>query len=217
MRPYVKLFSYSFKNVDIRVVRLYHISMSKKSFTTSDIAQSALFCALMVAGAFIRIPFPVVPLTFQTAFAVLAGLLLGWEKGVIATTAYMLLGLFGLPVFTSGGGFSYVFNPSFGFIVGFIAAAGVGGIGAARFSKLWQKAAFALLACLANYVIGGAYVYGWLVLNASADIVGGMVSGVLIFLPKDILLSLLAALVACKVYPAARGARLFGGNSKRRK
>ncbi|MDE7075976.1 MAG: biotin transporter BioY, partial [Clostridia bacterium] len=92
-----------------------------------DIAECAVFVALMIAGAYIKIPFPFMPLTFQTVFAVLAGLLLGWKKGIIAMTVYAFVGLVGLPVFTSGGGFSYVLMPSFGYIIGFIASAGVAG------------------------------------------------------------------------------------------
>ena len=59
----------------------------------ADIAECALFVALMTAGANISIPFFPVPLTFQTVLSVLAGLLLGWKKGAISMAVYCVAGL----------------------------------------------------------------------------------------------------------------------------
>lgn len=168
---------------------------------SADIAECALFTALMIAGAYISIPFPFVPLTFQTVFATLSGMLLGWKKGLLSTTAYMLLGLIGVPVFTAGGGFSYVLKPSFGFVVGFIAASGVGGMFYARSRKLWHYVVLSLCACTANYVLGGVFIYFWLILNGSQDIASNMVAWVYIFIPKDAVLAVVAAIVAWKVKP----------------
>ena len=68
-----------------------------------DIAECAIFAALMVAGAYISIPVPppLVPLTFQTVIAVLAGLLLGAKKGVISMAIYCFMGLIGIPEFSA--------------------------------------------------------------------------------------------------------------------
>ena len=48
---------------------------------TRDRMLRAMFVALIAAGAFIRIPVPVVPFTLQYLFTMLAGLLLGGRKG----------------------------------------------------------------------------------------------------------------------------------------
>ena len=82
-----------------------------------------LFTALIAAGAFIRIPIPVVPFTLQFLFTTLAGLLLGGKNGAISVGVYIFLGLLGLPVFASGGGFAYVLTPTFGYLIGFGAGA----------------------------------------------------------------------------------------------
>ena len=58
----------------------------------------------------------------------MAGLLLGSKKGAISVAVYVLMGLIGIPVFTQGGGFSYVLKPSFGFLVAFIIGAFVTGL-----------------------------------------------------------------------------------------
>ena len=55
----------------------------------------ALFTALISAGAFIRIPVPVVPFTLQLLFTMLAGLLLGGRDGAFCVGTYILLGLMG--------------------------------------------------------------------------------------------------------------------------
>ncbi|MDE7400514.1 MAG: biotin transporter BioY, partial [Clostridia bacterium] len=141
-----------------------------------DIAECAVFVALMIAGAYIKIPFPFMPLTFQTVFAVLAGLLLGWKKGIIAMTVYAFVGLVGLPVFTSGGGFSYVLMPSFGYIIGFIASAGVAGIAYSKQKKLWQLILLALAAFLTDYVFGIAYFIMIWQLNGNAGLWSAVVS-----------------------------------------
>ena len=88
-----------------------------------EIVLFGLFTALIAIGAFIRIPVPVCPFTLQLLFTTLAGLLLGSKKGALSVALYVLLGLVGVPVFTEGGGPSYIFQPTFGYLVGFIAGA----------------------------------------------------------------------------------------------
>ena len=59
---------------------------------TKSMIYCGLFTALIAAGAFIKIPVPVVPFTLQYLFTMLAGLFLGSRKGMISVVAYMLLG-----------------------------------------------------------------------------------------------------------------------------
>lgn len=75
-----------------------------------EIVLFGLFTALIAIGAFIRIPVPVCPFTLQLLFTTLAGLLLGSRKGALSVALYVLLGLVGVPVFTEGGGPSYIFQ-----------------------------------------------------------------------------------------------------------
>ena len=62
---------------------------------TKSMIYCGLFTALIAAGAFIKIPVPVVPFTLQYLFTMLAGLFLGSRRGMISVVAYMLLGLAG--------------------------------------------------------------------------------------------------------------------------
>ncbi|MEQ2400974.1 biotin transporter BioY [Peptoniphilus hominis (ex Hitch et al. 2025)] len=94
-----------------------------KNLKARELVLCSLFVALIIVGTFIRIPIPVLPFTLQLLFTMLAGLLLGPELGTICVLVYIILGLIGLPVFTEGGGFGYIFKPTFGYILGFAVGA----------------------------------------------------------------------------------------------
>ncbi len=103
--------------------------MQKKKLTdVGGMVLCALFAALIAVGAFIRIPTPYVPITLQFLFTNLAGLLLGKKKGLIAVCLYIFIGLAGVPVFTQGGGPAYIFQPTFGYIMGFALGTWLAGI-----------------------------------------------------------------------------------------
>ena len=92
---------------------------------TRDLIYCALFAALTAIGAFIHFQFMHATITLQCFFTAMAGLLLGARLGALSQALYVGLGLVGLPIFAAGGGFSYVFNPTFGFLLGLIPAAWV--------------------------------------------------------------------------------------------
>jgi biotin transport system substrate-specific component len=70
-----------------------------------------------------------VPMTMQTFFVLTSGLMLGPKYGPLSQALYVAMGLSGLPVFAGGtGGLHRVLSPSFGFLVGFIAASWIAGL-----------------------------------------------------------------------------------------
>ncbi|HCD71273.1 MAG TPA: BioY family transporter, partial [Thermovirga lienii] len=86
-------------------------------FTPKTMVLAAMFAVLTTVGAYIRVPMPVVPFTLQTAFVLLAGVLLGSRIGALSQVLYIIIGLLGLPVFAGGaGGLQTVFRPTFGFL-----------------------------------------------------------------------------------------------------
>lgn len=95
--------------------------------STLSLVMIAMFAALTAIGAFIKVPLPVVPFTLQIVFVLLAGSLLGSRNGLLSQSVYIGIGLVGLPVFTQGGGITYVLQPTFGFLIGFAMAAYVVG------------------------------------------------------------------------------------------
>ena len=94
---------------------------------TREIILCSLFASLITAGAFIKIPVPLVPFTLQFLFTNMAGLLLGSKLAFISVMIYIVSGLLGLPVFAQGGGISYILQPSFGYLLGFALGAFVTG------------------------------------------------------------------------------------------
>lgn len=172
----------------------------------AELAKCAIFVVLMIVSAFIKIPFPLVPLTFQTVVAVLAGLLLGPLYGTAAVGVYIFMGLIGLPVFTSGGGFAYVVQPTFGYILGFAAAAFVAGAlcGRGKAAQITLRGALLASAAgfLANYLVGVPYfLLIWHFYMHNGGVWQAAVTYNLIYMPKDLALCLLAGFLAWRVRP----------------
>lgn len=85
-------------------------------------------------------------------------LLLAPKYGAISQAVYVLLGLVGLPIFTMGGGFSYVLQPSFGFLVGLIPSAWVIGTLCKNAKSFWPMALGILAGLAVLYLIGTPYM-----------------------------------------------------------
>ena len=94
---------------------------------TTSLLLCAVFTALLVVSAFIRIPTPLVPITLQSGMVLICGILLGPKYGSISVLLYVCLGLCGVPVFAMGGGLGYVLQPTFGYVMGFILGAYITG------------------------------------------------------------------------------------------
>lgn len=132
----------------------------RKSSTVS-LTFVSLFAALTAVGAFIKIPLPYVPFTLQVLFVYLAGSLLGSKRGMQSQLVYVGIGLVGVPVFTQGGGIGYILQPTFGYLIGYIAAAFVVGWLIERISKpkTIHFIAANFVGILVVYLIGVPYLY----------------------------------------------------------
>ena len=165
----------------------------------------ALFCALIAVGAFIKIPMPPVPFTLQVFFVAMAGLLLGPRNGAIAALVYVLLGLVGLPVFTKPAGPQYIFEPTFGYILGFVLDAFVTGWISRKSSdfQFFTLLVASLLGVLCSFLIGVPYFYVImnLYIKNHMAISAVLYSAFLLFLPADIILMVIAALLGKKLLP----------------
>ena len=168
---------------------------------TRKLVYTALFAALTAVGAFLRIPMVYSSVTLQYLFTAMAGLLLGRRWGALSQAVYVLLGLVGLPIFTMGGGFGYVFQPTFGFLLGLIPSALVIGL----ITRKNRRPLRIILACVAGlatlYAVGLPYmglilnVYlgkGWSLGRLLRD-------GMLLFLPGDALKIAVAAILFPKL------------------
>lgn len=175
---------------------------------TKTLIFMAMFAALIAAGAFIRIPVPVVPFTLQFLFTTLAGILLGGKHGALSVLCYIFLGLSGLPVFAGGGGPFYIFQPTFGYLIGFCLGAFVTGTiagrGAVPSFKRLLAANFAGL--LIVYLCG--MVYYWMIYQFYIGTGIGFwtlfLYCFLLAVPGDIVLCMIAALLGRRLLPIYR-------------
>lgn len=179
---------------------------------TTTLILCALFTALIAVSAFIRIPAPLVPITLQSGMVLLSGMLLGPKYGSISVLLYVLLGLCGVPIFTMGGGLSYVFQPTFGYLIGFIAGAYITGSITRRMmhSAMPMGAKRLYLSLLPGlaviYAFGTAYCYfiSTFVLGNSLAFWPLVLSCVLLPLPGDLVFCVLVVLLSKRLLPYAK-------------
>jgi biotin transport system substrate-specific component len=128
----------------------------------------------------------------------LTGALIGARRGGLAVALYLALGLGGLPIFTNGGGFAYIKQPTFGYLAAFLPAVLLVGINATtpHFGRIWRGMALGLVAVqvfglIYEVILRGQFfsLEGWSLLARNQ---------VLQFLPGQLaLLTATAFVVAC--------------------
>ena len=178
----------------------------KRSLSAYQLVLTALFAALTAIGAFIRIPTPWSSFTLQVFFVFMAGVLLPPRLAFLSQAVYVGLGLIGLPIFTQGGGFGYVFQPTFGFLLSYLPAAAVISLVCGQSSDF----RWVILSCLAGlaviYAVGMPYMGLILNLYLGKDLSlwALLMAGMIPFLPYDALKLIVTAVLAKPLVPALR-------------
>jgi biotin transport system substrate-specific component len=153
---------------------------------------SVLLGALIVsvsAQFALPLPFSPVPMTLQGFAVIVVGGLFGAAAGAGALVLYLVLGIFGAPVFAMGGsGLTRLLGPTGGYLLAFPVAAIVAGSVARRGEPLRCLIA----ALLAMMVI---HVGGWAHLALVSGGARAAIIGVTPFLLQDSLKVVLAAVV----------------------
>lgn len=174
---------------------------------TLQLVHIAMFAALMAIGANISAFLIIggVPITLQTFFAILAGILLGSRLGAISMVVYAFIGLAGVPVFSQfSGGMDTLISPTFGFIVSFVFLAFIVGLIAEKFPTRKGFIIAALTGTAVNYLIGTNWMYAAYKFWFAAP--EGFTYGVAWAwmaapLPKDLLLAVLAGIFGFRLRP----------------
>jgi len=172
----------------------------KQKFAVRDLVLVALFAALTAIMAYIAVPMPggLPPITGQTFAVMLAGLLLGANKGAMSQIIYILLGVVGLPVFAGGmAGLNILVGRTGGFLLGFV-------LGAYLIGKLMEKKSNPSLLTLSFAALFGGvlvvYIPGiWQmarVLGIPLETAAGFM---LPFLPGDFIKVAVASLLAQRI------------------
>lgn len=158
------------------------------------------------AAAQARIPLQPVPITLQTLVVLLAGALIGSNRGLASQMVYLGMGISGVPLFAGGvSGFAVISGPTGGYLLGFAAAAFVVGrwIGArARFARAIAVFSAGALVIL---ILGTLH----LALFYTHDLWAAARVGLLPFLPGDAA----KVIAAASIYCSYRRLRTNGGFS----
>jgi len=159
---------------------------------------------LIMLGAYVRIPLPFtpVPITLQTFFVILGASILGRKLSLLATGSYLILGIFGLPVFQGyNAGITYLFGPTGGYLMGFMAASLVVG----HLMDIRQRSFVSTISILA---LGQALIYlfgiSWLAFLLKISIPEALYLGMIPFLPG----------AACKLISASVVHKKIGARIK---
>jgi biotin transport system substrate-specific component len=159
---------------------------------------------LTAAAARIALPLPwsPVPLTGQTFAVLLTGAALGARRGALAQALYLIQGAMGLPFFAGGlGGPLALAGPTGGFLLAFPLAAAVTGLCA---EHGWDRR---FGTTLASMLLGGAVILvsGLAVLSRFVPADRLLATGLLPFLPGDVIKAVAAALVLPATWRFANG------------
>lgn len=136
----------------------------------------------LAAQVSIHTPLSPVPFTLQTLAVLLAGAALGTFRGVLSMAIYLLAGAAGVPWYADHGhGWG---GPSFGYVVGFVAAAGLVGFLAERHADR------RVLTTVLLMVLGNAVIYAvgatWLAADLDLSAAKAFDLGVQPFLGSDV-------------------------------
>ena len=157
------------------------------------LAAVAVFTLLTALSARVTIEVGIVPFTLQVLVVLLSGLVLGARDGALSQALYVALVALGLPLDARGLGTAALFGPTGGYLLGFVAAAGVAGLlvewGRAR---LWRRWLAGVAAILVLYGFGVAH----LKLYTGMDWSAAWAAGAAPFLLADLAKALVAAALA---------------------
>ena len=160
----------------------------------------AALALLIISGKLSVFTAAGVPFTMQTYAIVLLPMILGGSVAMAAILSYLGLALLGAPVLAGGGGVAYVFGPTGGFLLGFVAATAVI---AQLAHRGWDKSLLqALIAMSFGLVIIFASGFVWL-----STLIGpakAWALGVMPFILGDLLKIALAAVSLNLFWRASR-------------
>lgn len=181
--------------------------MKKRYLNIQDLCIIGLMTALICVIAPISILLPIgVPMTLQTFVITLTAIILGAKPAFTATLIYVLLGSFGLPVFSNfSGGWQSIVGPTGGFILSFpIMAYIIGRTSDIYIKNKWTVVIGITAATLLNFVCG---ICQFCIVTKSSLTVG-FATCVLPFIPLAILKAFLAYIIGGKIKQRIRNLEL---------
>lgn len=168
-----------------------------KKFTTRDLVLIGMFAALMAAVSQISLPMPTgVPITIQVFGVALIGAVLGSRLGIFSTLVYILIGAVGMPVFSNfRGGFAVLLSVTGGYIWSWPVLTFLSGIRPKTDSKVTSLLLQCLLSIVGLLIVETVGGLQWALIGGEKTFGAIMAYSFVAFIPKDIVLVILAVLV----------------------
>ena len=158
----------------------------------TDLSLITAGAALTGIAAQIAVPLWPVPITGQTLAVLLVGSSLGALRGVLSMLLYMAAGAVGLPVFSDmSSGWGVIAGPTGGYILGFVAAAGLTGWLAQR---SWDRK---IVGGLVSFIAGTVVIFvlgmAWLAVSMGLTMELTLQYGLYPFILGGLIKAILAA------------------------
>lgn len=171
--------------------------MKKSIFNIKELCFIGLTAAILCVLAPYSLPTPFgVPVTLQTFFITLVAIMLGAKPAMTSTLIYLLLGAFGLPVFSNfTGGWQAISGPTGGFLISFPIMAYLIGLGSDYRKRKGRLFLGIIFGNLFNFTCGLAMFCT----ITKCSIPVGAATCILPFLPFDIVKTVLACLIGLQI------------------
>ncbi|MBU3189930.1 biotin transporter BioY [Clostridium bowmanii] len=155
----------------------------------------------------LSLPIGIVPISLTNLVIYFSVYVLGQKRGTLSYIVYLLIGLIGLPVFSGfSGGFTKLFGPTGGYLIGFIFMAFISGIFIDKFSnKIYMCFLGMIIGTIVAYILGTA----WLAYQANLTFNATLAIGVLPFIAGDLAKMVIAALVGPQIKKRLISAGLY--------
>jgi len=165
----------------------------------------ALFSAVLCAVSPFSINIGPIPLSFATLAIYLAAGTLNWKYGTLSVLIYVMLGAFGLPVFSGfGAGFQKIAGPTGGFIIGYIPLALVTGFSAKHLdNNRWLFIPGMAIGTILLYTCGVL----WFMIQAKTSLIAALMACVVPFLIGDTIKIIIAFIITPQLRAALRFSR----------
>ena len=180
-----------------------------KRIETKQLAVIGLMTAVIcILGPLsLPLPFSPVPISFANLAILLALYVLGFKRGMVSLFLYLLIGLVGVPVYSSfSSGAGKLLGPTGGYLIGYIFMALIAGFFIDKFFKKWYL-------CFLGMILGTLvlYIFGtlWLSHQAGLTFSAALAAGVLPFIPGDLAKIVISLLAGPAIRKALIRAHLF--------
>lgn len=172
-----------------------------KKFNLKKQVECAVLAAILCIAAPMAIQVGPVPISLATFVIMLAGVILPPVQAAAAVLIYILLGCFGLPVFSGArGGVQVLFSNTGGYIMSYVFyALIISLVCKKRYSSGMKNIFAAVLGCFLGTLV--CYLFGtaWFVRLSGYDVQRALAICVLPFLPLDAVKIILASVVGTTV------------------